>query len=282
MTEQIDWTIPRETCAELLLQGAHPWQIVNSMEEVETLDDAYKLISEVRHLWGKEATGGKDAALDETLAQLKRVRRLAWDRWQKTREMQALKLVRETEMQIAEVQERVREVIEDAEGHINDLPSWVPMYLAAWGSKRPDGKRVTVSWAASVAGTTASTVRSLRMRSDRFCRMEYIARHGEGEHVASMIDAGLRGNASRIFESFIRLVDKGNPQAVLKAMEWLQNKPAILLQLTTMSDEQLLEYYSSLLAELAPGGGGDKASGSELADDAESSGEQPEQPTAVS
>lgn len=110
------------------------------------------------------------------------------------------------------------------------LPAWVPAYLAAWGGEqdggREDGgKRMTVSQAAEIAGTTSSNVRNLRTRSVQFKRLEWIARHGDTAYMQSMVEAGLRGNALLIFAAFMRLVQEGNTQAVLKAMEWLQDKP---------------------------------------------------------
>jgi hypothetical protein len=111
-----------------------------------------------------------------------------------------------------------------------ELPAWVPAYLAAWGGEQKsgeqkNGKRMTVSQAAEVAGTTSSNVRNLRTRSEQFKRLEWIARHGDTAYMQSMVEAGMRGNALLIFAAFMRLVQEGNTQAVLKAMEWLQDKP---------------------------------------------------------
>ena len=100
-----------------------------------------------------------------------------------------------------------------------DLPAWVPAYLAAWGGAQESGKRMTVSQASEVAGTTSSNVRNLRTRSEQFKRLEWIARHGDTAYMQSMVEAGLRGNALLIFAAFMRLVQEGNTQAVLKAMD---------------------------------------------------------------
>lgn len=265
MAEQrLEWTVARETCAELMLQGAHPWQIVNSMVEADMLNDVQALIDEVRTLWGQEATHGADPALDETLAQLRRVRRLAWDKWQGDKNVRWLKLVRDTEIEIGDVRGQVRDVLDDARRSVDvlRLPPWVPTYLAAWASKRPYSKRVTVTWAARMAGTTASNVRDLRRGAPRFRVMEQMARFGEGKHIASMISGGLRGNASLIFEAFMTLVASGNSQAVLKAMEWLQNKPTALFKIAAMTNDELLAYYDGLLAHPTPSGDGATGEGS--------------------
>lgn len=249
MSEETDWTVELETVAALLLQGAHPWQIAATMESVGSEQDARQLIAQVRELWGRDATGGIDPALDQGLAQLKRVQMLAWESWQKKKDPRTLKLIQETEGQILETQELIRQCLADAEtaGAIARLPPWVSVYLAAWGTKREDGKRVTVSWAAELAGTTDSTVRSLRKRSPRFRRMEYMARHAEAEEIASLVQAGLRGNAGVIFEAFMRLIKNGNPQATLRAVDWLQDKPAIAFLVAAMNDEQLQARYQELL-----------------------------------
>lgn len=118
----------------------------------------------------------------------------------------------------------------------DELPAWVPAYLAAWGGER-QGRRMTVTQAAQLAGTTGSNVRNLRQRSEQFRRLEYVARHGDTEYMQSMVEAGLRGNALTIFGAFMRLVQAGNTQAVLKAMEWLQDKP---LRIKMEDDDDLL------------------------------------------
>lgn len=126
-----------------------------------------------------------------------------------------------------------KELLKRSEGRQRDLerfdlprlPPWVPTYLAAWGSPRPDGKGMTVIWASSLAGTTDSNVRNLRKRSPQFRRMEDMARFGTAQGIGDFIDAGLRGNAPTIFGKFVQLVDEGNVQAVLKGVEWLRGKP---------------------------------------------------------
>jgi len=123
------------------------------------------------------------------------------------------------------------------------LPAWVPVYLAAWGGKPPEGTRVTVKWAAELAGITADNVRMLRQRSAQFRRLEYMARHGSMEGAASMVEAGLRGATMAIFRSFMRLVEGGDPATVRKAMEWVRGKPEEMRQfnidLSQLTTEQL-------------------------------------------
>lgn len=65
----------------------------------------------------------------------------------------------------------------DERRKLEKLPSWVPNYLDCWRSRTdPDGRRMTVNFAAEHAGVTPGAVRSLRMRSASFKRMEYIVR----------------------------------------------------------------------------------------------------------
>lgn len=107
-----------------------------------------------------------------------------------------------------------------------ELPEWVPQYLAAWGSTRPDGRCMSVKWAAGLVGVDPSTVRHLRSRSRAFRTLEYIARHGGGEFMASYAEAGLRGSATAILRAFLNLViDERNPQATIQAMKWLLARP---------------------------------------------------------
>lgn len=105
------------------------------------------------------------------------------------------------------------------------LPAWVPLYLAAWGSVRPDGKQMSVVWAAGHAGVTDSAVRSLRERSRQFRTLEYLARHGTAAFMTSYAEAGLRGSASLILKAYLELVDEGNAAAVLQGMKWLLGSP---------------------------------------------------------
>lgn len=104
------------------------------------------------------------------------------------------------------------------------LPEWVPTYLAAWGSPRPDGKKMTVAWASSLAGTSASNVRNLRQRSRQFVRMETMARFGTAATMGEFIEAGLRGNVGVIWTNYMRLVKEGNVSAILKGVEWTRGK----------------------------------------------------------
>lgn len=107
----------------------------------------------------------------------------------------------------------------------SDLPGWVPTYLAAWGSTRPDGRRMTVRWASGLSGVDESSVRKLRGRSKMFERLEYLARHGGGEFMASYAEAGLRGAAPALLQAFLGLVEDGHPQVVMQGMKWLLARP---------------------------------------------------------
>jgi hypothetical protein len=143
-------------------------------------------------------------------------------------------------------------------GPLNKLPHWAPTYIAAWGSHDESGTRMSVTRAAELAGTTASNVRMLRSKEPQFARMEYIARHGDGEVVTSLIEAGLRGNAAVIFDAFMRLVRSGDRQAILNAMNWLQDKPSYLVMMT---DDELLAKYHETLEALRGTVAGDGAQG---------------------
>ena len=108
------------------------------------------------------------------------------------------------------------------------LPEWAPEYLACWGSTKPDGGRMTVTFAAEYAGVTPSTVRDLRARSPQFQRMEYLARNGTSEWMQSYIQAAGRAFAPLLVDSMYRLLSDGHPQATLKMWEWARGKPDLL------------------------------------------------------
>ena len=110
------------------------------------------------------------------------------------------------------------------------LPEWVPQYLAAWGSTRPDGKAMSVEWAAGLAGVTPSGVRSLRERRVEFRRLEYLTRHGTAAFMASYAEAGLRGSAPAILNSFLALIQEREYHTVIQGMKWLMNKPDVSLE----------------------------------------------------
>lgn len=109
----------------------------------------------------------------------------------------------------------------DEARQLEELPEWVPTYLAAWGSVRPDGKAMSVEWAAGLAGVTPSAVRHLRKRDSRFKTLEFVARHGGSLFMSTYADAGIRGAAPAILMAFLKLVASGNAQAVLQGMKWL-------------------------------------------------------------
>ena len=112
----------------------------------------------------------------------------------------------------------------DEQRELEGLPAWVPTYLAAWGSTRPDGRQMSVEWAAGLAGVSPSAVRHLRTRDRRFRTLEYVARHGGAAFMASYADAGVRAAAPAILEAFLGLVEDGNVNAVLQGMKWLLGK----------------------------------------------------------
>lgn len=109
-----------------------------------------------------------------------------------------------------------------AEREIERMPAWVSQYLAAFGSKRPDGKRMTVQWAAEFAGTRPGTVREYRRTSPAFRKLEEVARFGDVSFMSSYVNAGLRGLAPAAMEALADLIYVRNPQVVLKALSWLR------------------------------------------------------------
>lgn len=129
---------------------------------------------------------------------------------------------------------------------IEQLPAWVPVYLAAWGSTGPDGARMMVKTAAELAGVSESCIRNWRSQSPQFKRLERMARYGSVESIASFVDAGLRGVAPIIFQSFMRLVNDGDGPTVREAMKWLRAQPE---QLDIQGELQLND--SSPRAEIA-------------------------------
>ena len=82
-----------------------------------------------------------------------------------------------------------------------------------------------VKTAAALAGTTESNVRTLRMRNEQFRLLETIARKAGSLWLSSYMQAGIRGMAPRIFQSFTKLIEAENPQVVLQAMKWALDKP---------------------------------------------------------
>ena len=249
MTEQskpVRWTIELESIAAILLQGGHAWQIANSYDL--TVEQAEDKIAQVRHLWGLDATGGIDPGLDQAVAQVRRVQERAWAVYQDHKDSRYLRVALDAERELKDLRQRARDCVDaEADRAVEKLAPWVPTYLGAWGCKREDGKRVTVGWAAEQAGTTDSNVRNLRQTNPRFRRLEELARYGRAEQISSMIQAGLRGSAPVILQEFMRLVQSGNAPAIMKAMEWLQDKPSMILQVLSMSDDEILKQYSSLL-----------------------------------
>lgn len=144
------------------------------------------------------------------------------------------------------------------------LPGWMPTYLAAWGSTRPDGKAMSVEWAAGLAGVSPSAVRNWRAKDRRFQTLEYVARHGGAAFMASYADAGVRAAAPRILGAFLGLVDEGNATAILQGMKWLLGKADAVvhvrggLEFSDVSDDELAAIQEAL-AEGAgsPGSGGE-------------------------
>jgi hypothetical protein len=181
----------------------------------------------------------------------------------------------DAERQLQDLREKVADCLTEAkQADLEQLPTWVPAYLGAWGGKRENGKRVTVAWAAEQAGTTDSNVRNWRQTSQQFKRLEHLARYGRAEQVSSMVQAGLRGMTPVILAAFMRLVQTGNVHAIMKAMEWLQDKPSMILQVLSMSDDEILHEYSGLLETIGDPARSGQAEEPEPADQG-ISGEEP-------
>ena len=126
----------------------------------------------------------------------------------------------------------------DERRELAELPEWVSEYLACWGSKLPDGGRMTVTFAAEFAGISPDAVRKCRQRNPAFTRLEDIARHAGSEWAQTYIESGIRAMAPWIMASLAKLVKDGNPQAVLKVADWMRGKPTEL-QLSGSKDQPL-------------------------------------------
>jgi hypothetical protein len=134
----------------------------------------------------------------------------------------------------------------EAERQIERMPAWVPQYLAAFGSRRPDGKRMTVKWAAELAGTNPENVRQYRKASAAFRRLEEVARFGDVMFMQSYVDAGLRGLAPLAMEALADLLRVRNPQVTLKAIGWLRGPEELAVTL-----QQAAEVTADDMAEAA-------------------------------
>jgi hypothetical protein len=253
------WDVQLDMVASLLLRGAKAWQVAQALDC--TPEEAGQAIERVLALWAQEASVEAGEGRQRSLAQLRRIQLQAWKRWDDAQDGALLRLALDCERQVIALRGELDEATV-----LERLPEWVPTYLAAWGSTGPDGKKMTVKVAAELAGTTDSNVRNLRERSPQFRRLEDMARHGSAERAASQVDAYLRGNSLRIIEAFDALVGQGNPQTVLKAMEWLRDKPAevdvnlrgaVAAVQGQMSDEDAEQILNNLLlAEVAEVGAG--------------------------
>lgn len=161
---------------------------------------------------------------------------------------------------------------------LEKMPEWAPEYLACWGSLKPDGGRMTVTFAAEFAGTTPEAVRQLRSRSEQFERMEWIARQGTAAWAQSYVEAGLRTMAPRMMRALAKLLDSHHPQVVLKVAEWLLGKPQELrlsgeldvdveegppVDLSELTDDELdvVVQFQALVASKRQQGNGGAAAG---------------------
>ena len=142
-------------------------------------------------------------------------------------------------------------VDEGEKRELERLPSWAPEYLACWGSKKPDGGRMTVTFAAEFSGVTPETVRKLRERSATFRRLEEVARFSGGEWAQTYVEAGLQALAPGLMRALGTLIDERNPQVVLKALEWLRGRPqeidVLVDDVSELSDEERSSRVVALL-----------------------------------
>lgn len=150
---------------------------------------------------------------------------------------------------------------------LEKLPEWVPMYLDCWGSRKPGGGRMTVTFAAEYAGTTPEAVRHLRSRSAAFRRMEWIARNGTAEFAQSYVEAGLRNRLPKMMAAMDKLLESAHPDTVLKLLGWVRGKPQELkitgnlgvdadlgVVLAELTDEELEKLLENLGAAQDAGG----------------------------
>lgn len=115
---------------------------------------------------------------------------------------------------------------------LDTLPGWVPTYLACWGSTRPDGKRMSVTWAAGLAGVSPDAVRQLRARSRQFRMMEHVCRQGGAEFMASYASAGVRAMAPEILTAMRDLITDRNPRMVSEAVKILLGQTGLDVHLS--------------------------------------------------
>ena len=146
---------------------------------------------------------------------------------------------------------------------LEKLPAWVPEYLAAWGSVRPDGKAMSVEWAAGLAGVSAVAVRMLRGRHREFRTLEYLARHGTAAFMVSYAEAGLRGAAPAIVAAFRKLIDDGEYHTVIQGMKWLMDKPDLAME-GSLGIEYVNDWRENPLALSTPGTDSGEEAGPEV------------------
>jgi hypothetical protein len=152
-----------------------------------------------------------------------------------------------------------------------ELPTWAPVYFAAWGSARPDGRRMSVQWAARLAGVSCSAVRNWRSENKHFRALEHIARHGGVQFMTSFTEAGIRAAAPAILQAYLKLVGEGHPQMVLQGLKLLLDRPDIdvnlrgaiaqggLSEWADVPEDELDQVIANLQAAVGLGAGGKTA-----------------------
>jgi len=164
----------------------------------------------------------------------------------------------------------------EEQAQLETLPAWVPLYLAAWGSRLdPEGKRMRVKTAAGLAGVTDSAVRELRRTNEQFRLLEAIAREASKVFLSSYMEAGIRSSVPQLLRAYLDLVEARNPQVVLQGMKWaLDKQEAVNVNLrgvvatddvSDLSDGELDDRLGELLAAFGKGEDVPDAEGEETA-----------------
>jgi len=120
---------------------------------------------------------------------------------------------------------------------LEKMPPWVAEYLACWGSKKPDGGRMTVTFAAEFAGTTTDAVRQYRKANASFRRLEEVARYAGANWARTYVEAGLRGLAPDLMRNLAYLINvEKHPQTIMKALGWMLGPQELNLSITGKTD----------------------------------------------
>lgn len=101
-----EWTEAElDTVESFLLRGAKLWQVADGMSCSQA--EAQQAIALVRDKWSLEVAATAEGALEESLAQHRRVQQRAWDQYQKNEDSNFLKIVMECQDKVDELQRQL-------------------------------------------------------------------------------------------------------------------------------------------------------------------------------